>query len=87
MRRMTQALAVLYLALVVLLFACAIHWARKKKREFKNPSTRHRVTTTAEFFVKDLPRGWYVSVQFCIGFALSAFVAVVLYKVFLQYWK
>jgi hypothetical protein len=84
---MTKVFAVLYIAFIVLLFAGAIHWARKKKREFKNPSTRHRVTTTAEFFVKDLPRDWYVSVQFCIGFALSAFVAVVLLEIFLQYWK
>ena len=78
---------VLYIAFVLLLFAGAIHWGRKKKREYKSPSTRHRVTATAEFFVKDLPRDWYVSLQFCIGFALSAFVAVVLYKVSLQYWR
>jgi hypothetical protein len=84
---MAIALLVLYIALVLLLFAVAFHWARKKKREFKSPSTRHKVTATAEFFVKDLPRDWYVSLQFCIGFALSAFIAVVLYKIFLQYWR
>ena len=78
---------VLYVAFVVLLLAGAVYWARKTKREFKSPSTRHRVTAIAEFFVKDLPRDWYVSLQFCIGFALSAFVAVVLYKIFLQYGK
>ena len=57
-------------------------WERKKKREFKNPSTRRKVAPTGKFFVKKLPRDFYLSVQFCVGFALSGFLAVFLYKLF-----
>ena len=62
-------------------------WERKKKREFKNPSTRRKVASTGKFFVKKLPRDFYLSVQFCVGFALSGFLAVFLYKLFFHYWK
>lgn len=84
---MAQMFLVLYVLFIVLLFAGAIHWARKKKREFKNPSTQHKVSPTSEFFVKDLSRDFYVSVQFCVGFALSCFLAVVLYQMLLHYWE
>ena len=62
-------------------------WERKKKREFKNPSTRHKVAPTGKFFVKELPRDLYLSVQFCVGFALSGFLAVFLYKLFFSLLK
>ncbi len=78
---------VLYVMFVVLLFAGAIHWARKKKQQLKNPTARRKMSATSILLVKDLPREWYVSLQFCIGFALSAFLVVVIYKIFLQYWK
>jgi|GEM_PF-3358614 len=78
---------VLYVMFVVLVFASAIHWARKKRQQLKSPTARQKVSARSVFLVKDLPRDWYVSVQFCIGFALSAFLAVVIYKIFLQYWK
>ena len=57
---------VVYVLFIGVLFAGAVHWARKKNREFKNPSTRHKVSPTSKFFVKDLPRDFYVSVQFCV---------------------
>ncbi len=78
---------VLYVLFIVVLVTGAIHWARKKRRELKNPSTRHKVSPTSEFLVKDLPRDFYVSVQFCVGFALSGFLTVALYKIFLHYWN
>ena len=76
---------VVYVLFIGVLFAGAVHWARKKNREFKNPSTRHKVSPTSKFFVKDLPRDFYLSVQFCVGFALSGFLAVFLYKIFFHH--
>ena len=84
---MAPIFLVVYVLFMVVLFAGAIHWARKKKREFKSPSTRHKVSATSNFLVKDLPRDFYVSAQFCVGFALSGFLAVCLYEIFFHYWK
>jgi len=84
---MAPIFLVVYVLFTAVLFAGVIHWARKKKREFKNPSTRHKVSPTSRFFVKDLPRDFYVSVRFCVGFALSGFLAIFLYKILFHYWE
>ena len=71
---------VLYVLLVAGLLAGAALWARKKKREMKDPMARRNLGPAATFLVKDLPPDWYVSLQFCIGFALAGLVAVLIFK-------
>lgn len=77
-------LIVIYVLFIVSLLGGAIYWARKKKREIKDPSARLKLTPTTEFFVKELPKNWYVSFQFCLGFALAGFVAVLLHDFVLK---
>jgi len=75
----------IYVLFIVSLLGGAIYWARKKKREMNDPSKRLKLTPTTEFFVKDLPKDWYVSIQFCVGFALAGFIAVLLYDFVLKW--
>lgn len=47
-------------------------------------TARRNLTPTAKFFLKDLPPNFYVSVQFCVGFAAAALVASILYASIVQ---
>lgn len=73
---------VCYVLLVVSLLGGAFLWAQRKKSEFKSPLARRKISPTVEFFVKDLPPGFYVSVQFCVGFIIAAIIASECYSYF-----
>ena len=79
---MSQVIATVIGFAFIVLFVGGYFWDKKKKAEYKNPLTRHKVTPIAEYFVKDLPPNFYVSPWFCAGFAGAAFVLVVLVKAF-----
>lgn len=64
-----------YVLVVMSFFIGIAFWARQKKREFKKPLARRKLTPAMEFLFRDLPPDFYVSVQFCIGFIIAAIVA------------
>ena len=79
---MAKVWLAMYVLLIVLFFVAAISWSRKKKREFNDSPARQELT--AKFFLKDLPPNFYVSIQFCVGFAAAALVASILYASIVQ---
>ena len=77
---MKALLAIAILAAFAAPVVYAFFWARKKSREFRSPYVQQDATPTQTFFFKQLPPNFYVSVQFCIGFALAALLAVLIIK-------
>lgn len=69
-----------YVIFVTIFIGGAWTWARKKGRQtrkLRNPSG------TQHFFFSELKKDWYVSIWFCLGFALATFIAGAIYKAFL----
>ena len=77
---MAIALLIAYIALVVAVLFGALVWSRRKQRTLRNSFTAHKWTAVETLFFKELPKGWYVSVQFCVGFALAGLAFVVLFE-------
>ena len=73
---MATALLIAYLALIVAGLSGAWIWARKMKKMPKSQPARG----VAAYLLQELPKGWYVSVQFCVGFAVAGLIAVILFE-------
>jgi hypothetical protein len=69
-----------YLIFVTLFLGGAWIWARKKGRQTRK---LRKPSDMQNFFFSDLPKGWYVSFQFCLGLALAALVFGGIFKAIL----
>lgn len=58
-----------YVVFIVAGFALAIMWSKRKRRE-----------NAQSFLTRPLKKDFYVSVEFCIGFALASLAAVAVFK-------
>ena len=77
---MKIAILAAYIALIVAGLTFAIKWSKRKKLEYRDLRTRQKLTPMQALLAKPLSKGWYVSIEFCVGFAIAALFAVVLLK-------
>jgi len=77
---MWAALLLAYVAVLVAAIVFAVRWSRKKKSDYHNLRRQHSLTPFEAFLVKPLKKDWYVSVEFCLGFALAGYLAVLVLR-------
>ena len=77
---MRIVLLIAYVLFLIGVFFLLVNWSRKKKREYSSFRTQQKLSPLTLFLVKSLKKDWYVSVWFCIGFAVSGYVAVLVFR-------
>lgn len=72
------AYTVFFALAIALGVMAALRWSRRKRAEMKDVHRRDSASFVTQMLIKDVPKDFYVSIEFVIAFALVAVIFLIL---------